>query len=179
MARMLFSPEAIAYLREASNVRRCHGLPHHGDYTDGKHSFDAMTALLCLYPGEPSRELLLAVMFHDMAERWVGDSPSPALARFPDLGIAYLAAENHVFQRLLLGNPLDTLTPEERRWLKFIDRLELWLWCHDQIALGNRNAEEWEGGLKELLLSGEAPVEIEHFVKNFVWRRTRNKDITG
>lgn len=173
-----FSPEALPYLREASNVRRCHGLPHHGEYTDGKHSFDAVMALLCLHPN-PSKALMIAVATHDMAERWVGDSPSPALACWPDLGIAYISAENDVFHQLLGGNPLDELSISDRRWLKAIDKLELWLWCHDQMALGNQNASEWASVLKEWLLSGEPPLQVGEFVDKFVWRRTQNKEITG
>lgn len=173
--------DKVLYLREAGNTRRCHTLPHHGDYTVGKHSWDAAMLLMTLWPEgeELPRYLLEAVLLHDVAERWVGDSPSPALARWPQLGDAYKAAENEVHRSLLGFHPED-LAPAHYAWLRAIDRLELWLWCHDQRALGNYNAEDWIKAISDSLHKDPStPGAVIGFITRFVWRRTRNSEIMG
>lgn len=132
--------DKIRYLREAGNVRRCHIVPHLCEYTVGKHSYDAVVLLLTLCEN-PSPKLVKAVLFHDVAERWVGDMPSPAKGFNESLGREYLAAEQEVWERLGLSGVLADLTLSEREWLEAVDKLELWLWAHDQLALGNRHVE--------------------------------------
>ena len=63
--------------REGGNVLRCHTVPHHGQYSVGKHSYDALSLLLLLHPN-PSMNLVKATLWHDCAERFVGDMPAPA-----------------------------------------------------------------------------------------------------
>lgn len=119
--------------REAGTVRRCHIVPHHGQYNIAQHSYGAVSLLLLLHP-EPSLNLIKAVQWHDVGERWLGDMPAPAKWSNPELGAVYEAAEERVLKTLGL---LPDLTEEEVNWLKAVDTLELLLWCREEAALGN------------------------------------------
>lgn len=119
--------------REGGNVLRCHTVPHHGQYSVGKHSYDALSLLLLLHPN-PSMNLVKATLWHDCAERFVGDIPAPAKWTNSELGKVYEEAERRVLATLGL---LPCLLPDEEDWLKAVDTLELWLWCREEEALGN------------------------------------------
>lgn len=125
----------IWYLREASNVRRCHNTPHHGEYTVGKHSFDVLALLLTLNP-EASPNLIRATAFHDMGERVVGDLPQSVKWWSPDIATSHAAAEEAVLELLQFNW---SLTEQEALWLRWCDRLELMLWCLEQLAWGNQH----------------------------------------
>lgn len=123
----------IAATREAGTVRRCHIVPHHGQYNIAQHSYGAVSLLLLLHP-HPSLNLIKAVQWHDVAERWLGDIPAPAKWTHTELGEAYERAEEELLKRLGLFGELTDL---EVAWLKAVDTLELWLWCREEEALGN------------------------------------------
>lgn len=123
----------LAATREGGAVRRCHIVPHHGQYNVAQHTYGAVSLLLLLHP-EPSVDLIKAVQWHDVGERWLGDMPAPAKWENPALGEVYEAAEEEILDRLGL---MPDLTEEDRRWLKAVDTLELWLWCREEEALGN------------------------------------------
>lgn len=119
--------------REAGTVRRCHIVPHHGQYNIAQHSYGAVSLLLLLHPA-PSVDLIKAVQWHDVGERWLGDMPAPAKWENPELGRIYEAAEERVLRALDL---LPDLPEPDLQWLKAVDTLELWLWCREEEALGN------------------------------------------
>lgn len=124
----------IRLLREAGNVRRCHTLTIIGDYTVGKHSHDALSILLVLHPN-PSLQLIRHVAWHDSAERWIGDWPSPVKRAFPTLWPR--DAEEALLTQL--GVPTNgELTQEEHEWATAVDLLEFLFWCEEQAELGNR-----------------------------------------
>lgn len=123
----------LAATREAGTVRRCHIVPHHGQYNIAQHSYGAVSLLLLLHPN-PSLTLIKAVQWHDVAERWLGDIPAPAKWTHTELGEAYERAEEELLKRLGL---FAQLTDPEQAWLKAVDTLELWLWCREEEALGN------------------------------------------
>lgn len=134
-------------IREGGNVLRCHTMPCLGrDYTVAHHSFNAVSLVLQLHP-RPSVNLLKAVAWHDMGERWAGDLPSPALQLNPLLKEAYEIAEQRALIRAGIRFPM--LTPEEKKWLSAVDKLELLLWAREQIFLGNRNAQEYVLALRK------------------------------
>jgi len=138
-------------LREGGAVERCHTIPHHGSYTVGQHSYDALSLLLVLHP-DPTLALVKAVLWHDVPERWTGDVPANAKWDNHRLAHALAVSEGKVFDALGLGPLFEGLSEEECSWLHAVDRLELWLWCQDQLALGNsnvrvvqKNLAEWSG----------------------------------
>ncbi len=163
--------DRVTMLREASNVRRCHTLPHHGEYTVGKHSYDAAMLLMVLHP-TASVQLLQAVLVHDCGERWTGDTPAPAKWEDGELGKRLQQLENRCLSKLGLTIQLTTL---ERKWLAAVDILELLLWCKDQIALGNVNASVVVGNIASYLDKMDLPYAAREFVKNHQWTRTPDR----
>jgi 5'-deoxynucleotidase YfbR-like HD superfamily hydrolase len=164
--------EKVLAAREAGNVRRCHVVPHIGEYTDGKHSYDAVHLLLVLKP-DASRELIIALLYHDNGERWVGDMPSTAKWWTKDLGAEYKKAEDLVLDTWEQKATLGELSELELKWLRAVDQLELWLWTHDQEAFGNqhsllvrRNLETYWRENPRML-----PEKCWDFIRLFHWQR--------
>lgn len=168
----LSTTDRILAAREAGNVRRCHVVPHHGDYTNGKHSHDALSLLFILHP-DPSINLIKAVHWHDGAERWVGDMPAPSKIFNPALRDEYERSERIALRRWEMHEGVESLTVEEAHWLRAIDALELMLWCMDQEALGNRHVYTFADTLKVYFgrLSGTIPAPVQEVIDTFEWRR--------
>lgn len=169
MSTELTVNQRVLAAREAGNVRRCHVVPYHGDYTVGKHSYDALSLLLILNP-EPSFNLVKAVLWHDGGERWVGDMPAPAKWYDRELGKAYERAEERASKLWQLHV---SLTPDEDSWLRAVDRIELWLWCIEQQQLGNNHIHLFIEHLERWFNENEdqMPKACVEFVKNFEWER--------
>ena len=136
----LSAVDRVKATREAGNVRRFHVVPHVGEYTVGKHSYDAVSMLLVLHPN-PSIHLVKALLWHDGGERWVGDMPRPAGQYAKVLLEAHNEANLSAIQTWEMYEGFECLTDEDYRWLNAIDTLEAWVWCHDQIAFGNRHCQ--------------------------------------
>lgn len=166
--------ERILAAREGGHVRRCHGIPHTSAYTVANHSFYALTLLFLLYPTTPPMALVKALLFHDCGERWVGDVPAPAKWFNPALGEAYHHAEETALA--FWGFPsAQGLSPEAQRWLVVLDRLELWLWCHDELHAGNDHVQPMLTTLNQWFDQGRAagviPQPCCDFLDEFVWER--------
>lgn len=161
----------ITMLREASNVTRCHTLPHHGEYTVGKHSYDAAMLLMVLNP-EASFSLVKAVLFHDVGERWTGDTPAPAKWADGELGKRLSQLERRCLNRLGLEIQL---TPDEREWLAAVDIIEMLLWCKDQLAMGNMNAAAVIGNIISYMDQMKLPKAAREFVEKHQWTRTSDQ----
>lgn len=161
----------ILMYRECTKTNRCHTVPYLGEpYSVGKHTMDALVLLLTFYP-QASKDLIVALMFHDFPERWIGDLPAPAKWFNADLKKEYEVTERVVIDRKKIPSP--SLTVEEARWLDIVDRLEFWCWCHDQIALGNRNVEgAYEQIHNWFMHQDNLPKDICLFMNEYVWQRT-------
>ena len=162
--------EQLRALREAGHVERCHTLAHHGSYSVAAHSWQALVLLRELHP-RPSPELVWAVALHDVAERYLGDLPSPTKASSEGLAGAYELAEERTLQAM--GVDLE-INQEEFRWLQAIDKLELYLWCQDQQALGNQHVQNAVKFLTRWFNDNRAqiPEQVTHFLDSFKWSRT-------
>lgn len=158
-------------LREAYAVKRFHCVPQHGQNTVGQHTVDMLSLLFVLYPGEPRMNLVKAVMFHDVPERWTGDIPAPAKRANGELGRHIHDLDRRVLKSLGLQFKL---TPEEMIWLHALDRLECFLWARDQQAMGNVAANAVAGDLLASFASSPLPKPIVEFLGNHRW--TRNSD---
>lgn len=160
-----FNLVRVLATREGGVVRRCHAVPHNTLYNVAQHSFGAVSLLLLLHPN-PSVALIKAVQWHDVAERWLGDMPSPGKGHDPDLAEHYERVEAGLLERLGLAQDL---TEDEQEWLKAVDTLELWLWCREEEALGNRNVARMrcacENSLGRLAAQHQLPVEALKFYK--------------
>lgn len=167
----------VPLYREAGHVERCHTVPHHGAYSVGKHSWDAATLLLLLNPS-PSLELVKAMLWHDVPERWTGDAPATAKWNSAALAVAHRELEALISPRIGLPDT-SRLTPDERNWLGAIDRLELWLWAWEQGFLGNRNADRvrWnvEAWFSRKRTEGIIPAAVDDFMKHYHHNRTRDE----
>lgn len=124
--------------REGGSVERCHGTPHVGSYSVASHTFGALSLLLLLHPA-PSLALIRDVTFHDVAERWLGDVPSPGKRLDPELAKKYDELERRLLFQLGLGRRLSDCSPDDENWLVAVDILDLWLWTREQLTFGNRN----------------------------------------
>lgn len=171
MAEFIKNIIKARFLREAGHVQRCHNLPHHGEYTVGKHSYDALSLLFVLYPGDPSINLIKSVLWHDSAERYLGDVPAPAKWTNPDLKEIYETIENETLKRH--GCAFE-LTENEHLWLKAIDMVEFWLWCLDQQMLGNTMIDNAKDAIEHAIKTTTTPMEVYRFFANF--NPTRGKE---
>ena len=160
--------ELINKLRECSHVERAHTIPHHGSYTNGQHSFDAVILLLTLNPGA-SMNLIKAVLVHDFGERWCGDIPGPAKRSDPVLKERSELLEQRCLKMIGHEYPL---TEEEKMWLKAVDKIEILLWAKEQQAMGNRNVAGVMRSNEEFFAGDDIPQAARDFVKMHRWSRT-------
>jgi 5'-deoxynucleotidase YfbR-like HD superfamily hydrolase len=144
-------------------VERAHTLPHHGSYSVGKHSFDAVSLLLVLHPN-PSLSLVKAVLWHDVAERWTGDVPATAKWSSPQLKSCLEELEDGINDKLQIPYGWN-LTQKETWWLRSVDRIELLLWAKEQVMLGNENAKCVVNNLAEWFRNNPVPDECQAFLE--------------
>ena len=130
----------VKAIREAAFVSRCHAKTLFREYSVGHHSFNMMALLSILHP-EPSAELYRAILWHDVAERWTGDIPTPLKRQFPEIKEKLMVFESKLIGQLT--KPFE-LKHEEKLWLKAVDMLDLWLWAREEVALGNKSMEHME-----------------------------------
>ena len=166
--------DLIQAAREAAAVRRCHVVPHHGEYTNGYHSHNALSLLFILHP-DPSMDLVKALHSHDYGERWVGDMPAPAKWYDPALGEAYGRAEQGALQTWGFYWGWEGMSSDDYDWLNALDRLELWFWCQDQMAMGNKHVTNvlyhLNRSFKQLDRVGRLPRPVRDVINFYQWRR--------
>lgn len=120
-------------------VRRWHSNPDlaYTAQTNGHHQWSCAVLALYLWPDDT--ELLLACLLHDVGEMRVGDVPAPVKAENPALKELIDHIEHQQLMRM-------GVSIEHSERLKFIDRLEAYLWAmHHQPKL--RYDDEWYGPL--------------------------------
>ena len=167
----------VRAVREGGLTERTHTTPHHGSYSVAEHSWGVATLLAILHP-DPSRDLILAAMWHDVHERWTGDIPAPSKWCLGKVVVDELKRfENSIESSLEINFDLSA---EDRKWLKACDMLEFWLWSIDQIALGNQNANEGRSNAERWFVThgdeNEVPETILDFKDHYRWRRTSDTD---
>jgi hypothetical protein len=56
--------------------------------------------------------------------------------------------------------------------VKAVDALEAWMWCQDQLAMGNRNMWHPMHEIGVWLMENEnVPSRVVHFVRTYEWKR--------
>lgn len=176
MSNLSTSMKVLA-TREGGAVERCHGMPHHGSYSVGLHSYNALSLLLILHPDPgPSMALIKAVLWHDVPERWMGDIPRPAKWASPELELAERELEERLTRALDLHDGV--WSDHDQQWLAAVDIVEMYIWCLDQIELGNRHAERMRGKISRLInqRTVKMPQEMIKFLENFGYQRLDDCD---
>lgn len=165
---------AVLRDRECAAVKRCHTTPHFGEYTVGIHSLNMIAMSYRLYPKPPSSRLIQCILTHDFGERWVGDIPAPAKWASDTLGTVVSSIEKYVLKKSDWANIDQLLDEEETAWVKALDALELWLWAHEQLAMGNQYAHQIIKTLQGFLKRPDIniPVPIRQFVSEYEWKHT-------
>lgn len=125
----------IALTRQGSYVRRFHTKRLIGEQNIGHHSFGVVSLILLLHPN-PTIALIKAAQWHDMAEQFIGDVPSPVLRAECEFGTIYDSLEKEFLSKNL-NLHLRSLAPEELGWLWAVDKLECLLYSREQVQLGN------------------------------------------
>jgi 5'-deoxynucleotidase YfbR-like HD superfamily hydrolase len=150
-------------LREASRVQRCHTTSIHGTYTVGQHSYGAVNLLLCLHPN-PSVNLIKAVLWHDVHERYLGDIPGPAKWMNGEFTKLYEQMAAQIERTCGIEIRLE---PDERCWLDAVDKTELLVWAKEQLAMGNTNAASILGNLASWFANHPIPVQVKKFIEEY------------
>lgn len=122
----------------AGEVKRYHTTVLLGEQTNATHCYGVASLILALHPA-PSVNLIMAALWHEAAEFYVGDMPYPAKRDFKELNLQLDSAERSVIQKLGLDFE-DRLTYEEKRWIASCDRFEAWMFARNQMRLGNSRA---------------------------------------
>lgn len=161
----------VLRLREAGHVERCHTIPHHGSYPVGLHTFHMLAMLVVLHP-DPHPLLFQAIIYHDVHERWTGDVPPVVRRLVPEFAASYDSACTKIEKAADCPNVF--LSSDGRMWIRALDRLEFFLWCHDQVNLGNQHVAECMGEITRWLQDNRAemPEPCRDFFDNFEWKRT-------
>lgn len=165
----------IKFGREAADIQRCHTIRTIGEYPIGQHSFNMLLILRVLWPDAP-KELLWAIIEHDIPERLTGDIPSPS--KWAGIVDKALLSE---FERLLMITLYGThhegdLSEHLASWLRGLDILELWMFTQDQIMLGNQNFHSMALRIDRFMKSSAhliaGPVlDLYHELCNYPWER--------
>lgn len=145
--------------REAAKVERAHTLPHIGSYPVGLHSANMALLLMLLNPAA-KLPLVRACLLHDAPERWLGDVPAPLKWYSAELKDALHAADHRVAVEVFKYDE-HALSTEDLQWLKAVDAMEFWMWCIDQLHMGNHTVVHAERHvrhyLRERAEAGEVP----------------------
>ena len=147
---------------EAGRVKRCHCFPTNSDPTVGLHVFGAVSMLLILCP-DPTINMIKALQFHDNAERFLGDLPSPAKVNCPELKEVYEAEEEHILIKYGMRPQLDD---RERRWVHAMDLMEFLMFIKHELNLGNKYAQQRFNRICAYVEEIKMPVPVVEFYIN-------------
>jgi 5'-deoxynucleotidase YfbR-like HD superfamily hydrolase len=152
---------SLKFIMSGSEVNRYHTMFTIQRETVGHHSHGVACLVLALNP-EASRELLIAALYHDLAEQYTGDIPSPAKR---DYGIGDQVSD--LEERLVKAAGLHwpNLTEAEQRVLKLADLAHGALFCLREMSLGNdRMYEVYERFITYALQMSLKPEEYKLFL---------------
>ena len=127
---------------QGGHVLRYHTRPEisHGQ-TVADHTCRVLTIVTTLWP-DISREAILYILYHDVAESELGDLPATTKWNYPKLAEAYKQAEMKYETLIDVPVMFKQLSGEEKNIVKMADMLELVLHCKRQLQMGNELAFE-------------------------------------
>ena len=165
------------YLKiRGGHVSRYHTRP---DLTNGQnvaaHTWRAMVILHTLWP-EASKNCLLHMMYHDVAEIAVGDLPATTKWNYSELHSVLKRIEQNFEHSIGVGNRFIPITLEEEKVCDAADKLELVLHCYELIAGGNKAAKDvMERGIKYLKEKYPYEKQVNRALKMIIRLHTMNK----
>lgn len=140
--------------RDAADVLRYHTKRTIRQQTVGQHSFNMLMLVQQVVP-DCRKEVLLAIMHHDLPELKTGDIPGPIKRVHPSLGPLLDQIEEGLYP---LFKPFG-LREDEEKLLKWADRMEGCLWCMEEVRMGDtfcaRTAEKYMTWILESAVTGE------------------------
>lgn len=143
--------EAQLY-RDAADTLRYHTQRTLRSQTVGQHSFN-MLMLIQLIAPDTRKEVLQAVMFHDLPEKFTGDTPAPIKRASPALKVLLDELEMDLTPLYRDFN----LTPDEHALVKWVDLMELAMFGLEELRMGNRFAEEVASNGLQWLIAVQPP----------------------
>lgn len=130
--------DSILAIRKGGAVKRFHTITMLKENLNSSHSWGVATLIQDIAP-DCSKDILLAALYHDVAEHITGDVSAPTKWKYPALQEALRRVECEVDANLGI-NVL--LSVEEARLLKFADMADLVLTCVSEYRLGNTEVVE-------------------------------------
>lgn len=128
----------ILVLRKCQGVRRFHTWPIIREQRIDEHSYGAALIAMYLDP-QLNGDILKAVLFHDLAEWFTGDTPGPAKRMSQELKNGLTKLEEACEEYLGTNIPLDDYG---KLIVKLADNLEGLMYCFEERMLGNRNIDQ-------------------------------------
>lgn len=125
-------------IRKGGSVKRFHTVTMLKENLNSSHSWGVATLIQDICPS-CSKEVLLAALYHDVAEHITGDVSAPTKWKYPELSKILSEVEGEVDNNLGISV---TLSSEEKRLLKFADMADLVLTCVSEYRLGNSEVGE-------------------------------------
>lgn len=151
--------DKVIQSRAGGHVERCHGIPHQGSYSNAAHSWGVAMLLHYLWPEDFAR-LALICLAHDVPEAWVGDIPAPTGRYVPGLRDSLQQIEGDLNRSMGLPGE-DELNETDLAKVKACDRLEFYIWCREQVMIGNRYAEESQIEIERYFVEVRLPSRAE------------------
>lgn len=133
----------ILVARSAGNVKRYHTHELLKEEKVGQHTFNMLNILMIVTDRNLTKNLMMAVITHDMGEYATGDVPSPVKKSAPGLREALNTLEDNAMREAHVGF-FPNLTDWEYKLLKFADNLDGLLKSCDELRLGNKTVR-WIG----------------------------------
>lgn len=132
--------EATLY-RDAGNVKRYHTKCTLRQQTVAEHTFGVL--MLVKQVAEYDSELyncrfVEAVLHHDLPELMTGDIPAPIKRAHPQLGPLLDDIEEGLAPLCISV----MLTSDQEALLKWADKMELVLWCLEELEMGNTQVRD-------------------------------------
>lgn len=140
----------IKEYRRMLNIQRLSGTPKLKGYDLAQHSY--YVALLYLHFARKEEisvnvVILEKILKHDLLEIYTGDLPWPAKNLNDMTQTSWMAIEDEISDTYPIAKPFTDskikqyLNEQQLKLFKVIDLLELWIFCKEEITLGNASKE--------------------------------------
>ena len=159
--------KGVKITREAGCIERCHNVPHQGSYSNAAHTYGVLQLARWLYPAFFG-ELAPIILDHDVPERYTGDIPANVLRSSEEVKKACHIIERSVAQKfgLVPEQAYAAGAPELYAKFKACDRIELYLWCCEQLEQGNQGVRGVMFELERVWAKEPPPAPAPAFIRH-------------